>query len=73
MQVQVLFTAPQARNIDITGFLTARASPLMTDSPELFNISIAVRELAESSRREGGLASPYYGGISGPEGIALHK
>lgn len=45
----------------------------MTDSPELFNISIAVRELAESSRREGGLASPYYGGISGPEGIALHK
>jgi DNA excision repair protein ERCC-2 len=45
----------------------------MTDSPELFTLSIAVRELAELSRREGGLSSPYYGGISGPEGIALHQ
>ncbi len=45
----------------------------MTDSPELFTISIAVRELAELSRREGGLVSAYYGGISGPEGIALHQ
>lgn len=45
----------------------------MTDSPELISINIAVRELAELSRRTGGLASSYYGGISGPEGIALHK
>ncbi len=45
----------------------------MDDTSELFSISIAVRELAELSRREGGLSSPYYGGISGPEGIALHR
>lgn len=45
----------------------------MNDISEIFKISIAVCELAELSRREGGLASPYYGGISGPEGVALHR
>jgi|LSQX01.1.fsa_nt_gb DNA excision repair protein ERCC-2 len=45
----------------------------MTDSSEKFSINIAVRDLAELSRREGGLASPFYGGVTGVEGIALHK
>jgi hypothetical protein len=36
-------------------------------------IDVAVRKLAESIRRDGGLASVMQGGISGVEGTRIHQ
>ncbi|HZK28828.1 MAG TPA: ATP-dependent DNA helicase [Clostridia bacterium] len=36
-------------------------------------ISVSVRQLADSTRRQGGLAGPFYAGITGIEGTKIHS
>ena len=45
----------------------------MAQNQNKYNISIAVRHLAEMSHRHGGLATPIYGGIESLEGIKAHQ
>lgn len=45
----------------------------MSDNQKKHDIPIAVRHLAEKSHRQGGLATPEYGGIDSVDGIKAHQ
>ena len=45
----------------------------MSDNKKKHDIPIAVRHLAEKSHRQGGLATPEYGGIDSADGISASK
>jgi len=45
----------------------------ITETNSLFSIRLAVRTLAETVHRQGGLAGPLYGGVSAADGIRQHQ